>query len=196
MNICPICGRQAAETDMVQVYGQVMCKTCAAEKNSDAFRNPSQKSKQQVAESAPPNTDDGRCPVSHTAENDLNRCLKKEKTAQKLQSVAKVIDIFGMITSIIIVVFIGLLGSLLIYSNIFTTLSYIESNNLLMSFKNLGATGLAIANFAICIFAALVNYYIFYILSLLLEAIASNLQYKKDISRLIEHQIRMNQTLR
>ena len=54
MNICPICGRQAAETDMVQVYGQVMCKTCAAEKNYDAFRNPSQKSKQQVAESAPP----------------------------------------------------------------------------------------------------------------------------------------------
>lgn len=128
--------------------------------------------------------------TSYTTENDLKRCLKEEKITQKLQSAAKVINIFGMVLAIGIVVLSGLLGSFLLYSGS-NALLLNNDSNLSMSFNHLGTVGMAFVNFAVSVFTACIQYFAFYVFSLLLEATARNLQYRKNISKLIEYQIRM-----
>lgn len=172
--------KQIEETDMLQPNDQLTDKTYVAEKDSVTFDD-----------STPSNSDNHSHQSFHTTENDLKRCLKKEEITQKLQSAAKVINIFGIVLSII-VVFAGLLRSFLLYFGSNALLS-INDNNLSTSFSRLGVTGMAIANFAVSVLVAFIQYFIFYVFSLLLEAIARNLQYRKNISKLIEYQIRMKQ---
>ena len=176
--------KQNEETDAVQSRDRVTGETYVAEKAFATF-----------CDSTPSNSGNHSHQTSHTTENDLKRCLKEEEITQKLQSAAKVINIFGMVLSIIIVVLGGLLGSFLLYSDSNALLPNNDSN-LSMSFNRLGAIGMAIVNFVVWVFSALIQYFIFYVISLLLEAIARNLQYRKDISRLIEYQIRTEQIKR